>query len=430
MEAGSTDTGVTGSVGQSIYALVADRVDEIIRATYVEAWACAPEEIPDSLIARERSKLQLMLDGDFGPEHSRMLQELVRDHIGAGLDHADYMRAFGIYVGNLVEVLDRGLGPEDPHRGARMRYLLLATHTECGLALEHYFRAVATQEWAERAALAQSFEAEVMSNLGAVTAALDAMESNASRVHGGAQEAFEAGRASVDRAEGAAERVAKVAAATQQISGAAHDLSRQVGSAKERSAAAKLGAERATSTVEELADHSGRVVEVVQLIRSIAEQTRMLALNASIEAARAGEAGRGFAVVASEVKTLAHDTAQATDTIAQRVDTIRGSADQARAAMAEVEGAIRDIDGLVTGIATVGEEQSASTGQIAEQTDGTSTDVAAMAADVAKVAGFAESTSRDAEQVRGEVERARAAAGQLEVSLREFLTSIRGGDGA
>jgi methyl-accepting chemotaxis protein len=90
---------------------------------------------------------------------------------------------------------------------------------------------------------------------------------------------------------------------------------------------------RASSTVTELGNASDKVVEIVELIRSIAGQTNLLALNAAIEAARAGEAGRGFAVVATEVKALAEESAVSTEQIAAIVDEMRATVSETVAAI-------------------------------------------------------------------------------------------------
>lgn len=414
------------TVGQSILAAIDDCVDEVIRSAYVEAWDCPGEEIPDELIGRERAKLVLMLDGDYGPEYLEILRSIVREHIGAGLDHSDYLRAYGIFAGNLIQAIDAALSNDDPTRGARLRYVLLATHTECGLALEHFFRSAATQEWAEREALAQTFQDEVMGTVSEVGQALDAMVETAESLRVGGEAAVAAGRASETRALDAAKQVADVASATQEISDAALDLSRQVTMAAEKARSAKAGANRAEETVDQLAEQSGRIVEVVRLIRSIAEQTRMLALNASIEAARAGEAGRGFAVVASEVKSLAHDTAQATDRIAQRIDKIQGAATDARAAMNEVTSAIEGIDSSVSAIASTGEEQSGATRRIAQQTESASSGVKSVSNDVAGIVGFAQHSSQVSDGVHQNAEKARSATTRLSTALETFITAIRG----
>ncbi|MEL6184486.1 MAG: hypothetical protein AAFU79_07685, partial [Myxococcota bacterium] len=194
------------TVGESILAVVQDQVGEFIREAYVEAWDCPAEEIPDSLIQRETRKLELMLEGDYGEEYEGLLKGIIRDYIGSGLDHSAYLRAYGVFAGQLVAALDEGLGRDDPRRASKMRYLLLATHSEAGQAIQHFINSVNTQEWAERAALAQSFEDQVMGSVNALTAALDEVESTAARLATGGSEASIIGRDGAARAREAAVR--------------------------------------------------------------------------------------------------------------------------------------------------------------------------------------------------------------------------------
>ncbi len=124
-------------------------------------------------------------------------------------------------------------------------------------------------------------------------------------------------------------------------------------------------AQRTDAVVQQLADTSGRIGQIVDLISSIASQTNLLALNATIEAARAGEAGRGFAVVASEVKNLAQQTAKATEGVGAQIAQIRQAADAAVGALAGVSAGIEHINQSSSAIAAAVEQQGAATGEIA-----------------------------------------------------------------
>ena len=117
-----------------------------------------------------------------------------------------------------------------------------------------------------------------------------------------------------------------------------------------------------------LAKSAGRIGEVVGLINTIAAQTNLLALNATIEAARAGEAGRGFAVVASEVKSLASQTAKATEEISEQIADIQRVAGDAIDAIKAIGGIIGEVNEVATAIAAAVQEQGAATQEITRST--------------------------------------------------------------
>src|SRR5262245_64397035 len=114
-----------------------------------------------------------------------------------------------------------------------------------------------------------------------------------------------------------------------------------------------------------LAENASRISVVVDLIQVIASQTNLLALNATIEAARAGDAGRGFAVVASEVKSLASQTAKATDEISNHISGMQGATQESVAAIKEIGGTIGKISEIASTIASAVEEQGSATQEIA-----------------------------------------------------------------
>ena len=168
--------------------------------------------------------------------------------------------------------------------------------------------------------------------------------------------------------EQASHSVATVAAATEEMTHTIAEVSSQVASS---TTIARRAVERARRTDEIVASLTGdarRIGEVVSIIQGIAEQTNLLALNATIEAARAGEAGRGFAVVASEVKALANQTAGATDEIAQQIASIQSVTGEAVDAIREIQDIINEVSTLSASVATAVEEQASTTLEISRNT--------------------------------------------------------------
>ncbi|EHL97933.1 methyl-accepting chemotaxis protein signaling domain protein [Acetobacteraceae bacterium AT-5844] len=175
-----------------------------------------------------------------------------------------------------------------------------------------------------------------------------------------------------ERGEGAAQgaleasgNVQTVAAAAEQLSAAIAEITRQVADSADVARRALERSQAADRTVQGLSDTSQRIGDVVRLIGDIAGQTNLLALNATIEAARAGEAGKGFAVVASEVKSLASQTAKATDEISSQIAAMQAAARDAAEAIGGIAGVIGEVDAIAGSIAAAVEEQGAATREIA-----------------------------------------------------------------
>jgi len=168
-------------------------------------------------------------------------------------------------------------------------------------------------------------------------------------------------RAAVD----AVDNIQTVAAATEEMSAAAAEIARQISLSSEKTRATNETAQKTNDTIASLSEATDKIGDVIAIINDIAEQTNLLALNATIEAARAGEAGKGFAVVASEVKTLASQTAQATGDIRDQIATLQDVSRGAASAITEISKSIDELQGVSQSIASAAEEQRCSTDEIA-----------------------------------------------------------------
>ena len=223
----------------------------------------------------------------------------------------------------------------------------------------------------------------------------------------------------------ASSNVQSVAAATEEFGAAIREISGQAQKTSEVVARAADIARDTDTDVTALAQAAERIGAVVDLIRDIAGQTNLLALNATIEAARAGEAGRGFAVVASEVKTLAGQTAKATEEISSQVGGIQRSTTKAVDAIRGIVGTNREVEGLAAAIAAAVEEQEAASHDISEAITRAAGGSSQVARDVGLVAGAVDETDQSVGMVGGVVEALAAVADQLTVDVESFLTDVR-----
>ncbi|TYL74821.1 methyl-accepting chemotaxis protein [Bradyrhizobium cytisi] len=230
-----------------------------------------------------------------------------------------------------------------------------------------------------------------------------------------------AGKASND----ASMSVDSVAAAAEELSASINDISQQAAHAAGIASRAVNQARETDGTVQGLAQSAGRIGEVVGLINTIAAQTNLLALNATIEAARAGEAGRGFAVVASEVKSLASQTAKATEEISEQIADIQKVAGDAINAIQAIGGIIGEVNEVATAIAAAVQEQGAATQEItrstqyaAEGTKNVSDNITGVKADADTAAGAADNVKQASQMLETQSR-------QLGDQVSDFLGKIR-----
>jgi methyl-accepting chemotaxis protein len=226
-------------------------------------------------------------------------------------------------------------------------------------------------------------------------------------------------------AEVSAGNLAAVAAATEELTASVGEIARQVTQAADAARAAVSRAEATDATVRGLSEAAGQVGEVVRLIAGIAEQTNLLALNATIEAARAGEAGKGFAVVASEVKQLAAQTAKATEQITTQVAAIQEATVEAVQAVREVGEAIGRMDEVAAAIAAAAEEQGAATQEIASSVQTVARRNDETTRSMRNVSQVAQDAGGASRSVLGAAEEVAQVSGTLREEVDGFLAAMR-----
>ncbi len=269
------------------------------------------------------------------------------------------------------------------------------------------------------------FEATVRSALDNLQHSANSMQMTAQGMSSTADQSNALVSAVASAAEETSVNVQTVSAGTEQLSSSIAEIGRQVVASAEiaRKAVAEAGA--TDTTMQGLADNASRISVVVDLIQVIASQTNLLALNATIEAARAGEAGRGFAVVASEVKSLASQTAKATEEIRAQIASMQNVTTSAVSAIRNIGQTIGEINDVTTAIAAAVEQQGSATREIArniQHAAGGTTEVSGNISGVS--AASAEAGTAAAEVLNASAALRREADG-LRAEIDAFLVNIR-----
>jgi methyl-accepting chemotaxis protein len=273
--------------------------------------------------------------------------------------------------------------------------------------------------------LTREFNDDADKALASVSAATAHMKESAEKMSRVASDAKLQTSAVTSASAQAASNVQTVAAATEELASSINEISRQVGESARIASEVVDQIAQSEATVTDLAQAANRIGEVVSLINTIAEQTNLLALNATIEAARAGEAGRGFAVVASEVKSLANQTAKATEGITSQVAAIQGSTREAVDTIKGIGEIIQQMAEIATSVASAVNQQGAATAEIARNVQQAAAGTREVSANIAGVSAAADESGKTAEDVLASTARLTAESEALSGHVGRFLAGIK-----
>jgi methyl-accepting chemotaxis protein len=273
--------------------------------------------------------------------------------------------------------------------------------------------------------LTQAFDASISTVLRSVASASTELQATASSMTATAEETSNQATAVAAATEEASTNVQTVAAASEELASSVTEIGRQVAQSAAIAQKAVEEADRTNTTVQGLYDGAASIGDVVKLISDIASQTNLLALNATIEAARAGEAGRGFAVVASEVKSLAEQTAKATEQIGTQIASIQNSSSDAVTAIRGITSTINEMNEIASAIASAVEEQGSATQEIARNVQQAALGTGEISSNVVGVQQAAGDTGAAAHQVLQASSELSKQSETMRGEVEHFLSNIR-----
>lgn len=272
--------------------------------------------------------------------------------------------------------------------------------------------------------LVRGFETMIKSIVTSLASSATELQSNATSMSSAAQQTQQQSTNVAAASQQASSNAQTAAGATEEMAASTKEIGQQVDKSSQMAREAVAQANNTGTIVDGLTQAAQKIGDVVELIQQIAAQTNLLALNATIEAARAGEAGKGFAVVASEVKSLANQTAKATEEISTQITSMQQATASTVDAIKGIGGTINQISETSSAIAAAVQEQVAATGEVASNVQQAAKGTQDISLNISDVANAAEQTGTAAGMVLSAANDLSKQAEMLRAEVDKFLVSL------
>jgi len=405
---------VVNNMTQGVVLVDADEIVQICNQRYVQMYGLSPEIVKPGCTLRDLIQNRIAT-GSLNLDPDKYRAEILASVQTGGA------------MSRIVETPD-GRAVSVVNRAVLGGKYWIGTHDDITDRIQAERRSAALNEQERRRVEIESeiraFRESVLSMLGTVGDSAAALKEIAVTLSDSSGETLARTTGAVRSSGEASASMVAAASAAEQLIASIGDIGRQIGRAAELVAHAVTEARSTNEEVNGLNVTVQEIGDVVSLIRNIAGQTNLLALNATIEAARAGEAGRGFAVVAAEVKSLAVQTAKATEQIASQIDAVQRSAGAAVDAIRRNTERMREIDGFTSAVARTLDQQNSATGEIARNVSSAADGAKGTVGVLDEVSGAVGQTRDAAGRVLDASAQVAAAAADLQRRIETFLDRV------